>query len=424
MLYFSAFGLILSEFGVSLKAYLASASILGLAIGFGSQGLVQDVVNGLTVVFSGLFDVGDMVEISGQTGIVSTFGMRFTVIQNAFGAEVSIPNRIITNVVRYPRGYIRGLADITLPDDPQLAKQAEEKVKTIVQATFEQLSGTFVYPPSMEGRIKTSSGKEFLRVKFRLWPGRGSPIETVFKQEVYYALKALDPKYQDCMVTGKYEVDPDFVHALNLLMTLHADHGQNCSTSTVRMVGSSTVNLFSSISAGICALWGALHGGANEECIEMLEAIHADNDNLGKYIDRAKDSNDPFRLMGFGHRVYKNYDPRARIIKQACDTVLGTLGIDDPLLNIARRLEEIALEDSYFVERKLYPNVDFYSGIILRAMGIPVDMFPVMFAMGRMPGWIAQWREVHLSPNPRIYRPRQIYAGPTHRPYVPMDERG
>jgi small conductance mechanosensitive channel len=205
--YFSALGLILSEFGVSLKAYLASASILGLAIGFGSQGLVQDVVNGLTVVFSGLFDVGDMVEISGQTGIVSTFGMRFTVIKNALGAEVSIPNRTITNVVRYPRGYIRGLADITLSEDPQLAKQAEEKVKTIVRAIFEQLSGTFVYPPSIEGRIKTSSGKEFLRVKFRLWPGRGSPIETVFKQEVYYALKALDSNYQDWMVTVNYEVE-------------------------------------------------------------------------------------------------------------------------------------------------------------------------------------------------------------------------
>jgi small-conductance mechanosensitive channel len=207
LLYFSAFGVILSEFGVSLKAYLASASIMGLAIGFGSQGLVQDVVNGLTVVFSGLFDVGDMVEISGQTGTVKAFGMRFTVIENAFGAEVSIPNRTITNVVRYPRGYIRGLVDITLFDDPQLAKQAEEKVKAIVQATFEQLSRTFVYPPSIEGHIKTSSGKEFLRVKFRLWPGRGTPIETVFKQEVFYSLKALDPNYQDWMVTVNYEVE-------------------------------------------------------------------------------------------------------------------------------------------------------------------------------------------------------------------------
>ena len=211
MLYFSAFGIILSEFGVSLKAYLASASIMGLAIGFGSQGLVQDVVNGLTVVFSGLFDVGDMVEISGQTGTVKAFGMRFTVIENALGAEVSIPNRTITNVVKYPRGYIRGLADIKLPDDPQLSKQAEEKVKTIVKATFEQLSGTFVYPPSIEGRVKTSSGKEFLRVKFRLWPGRGTSIETVFKQEVYHALKALDPNYQDWMVTVNYEVERKIV---------------------------------------------------------------------------------------------------------------------------------------------------------------------------------------------------------------------
>lgn len=206
-LYFSAVGLILNEFGVSLKAYLASASILGLAIGFGSQGLVQDVVNGLTVVFSGLFNVGDMVEISGQTGIVRTFGMRFTVIESAIGAEVSIPNRTITNVVRYPRGYIRSLADITLPEDPQLAKQAEEKVASIVNATFEQLSGTFVYPPSIEGRVKTSSGREFLRVKFRLWPGRGTPIETVFKQEVVYALKALDSNYQDWMVTVNYEIE-------------------------------------------------------------------------------------------------------------------------------------------------------------------------------------------------------------------------
>ena len=211
LLYFSAFGIILSEFGVSLKAYLASASIMGLAIGFGSQGLVQDVVNGLTVVFSGLFDVGDMVEISGQTGTVKSFGMRFTVIKNAFGAEVSIPNRTITNVIRYPRGYIRGLVDITLFDDPQLAKQAEEKVKTIVQATFEQLPGTFVYPPSIEGRVKTTSGKEFLRVKFRLWPGRGTPIETVFKQEVFYSLKALNPNYQDWMVTVNYEVERKIV---------------------------------------------------------------------------------------------------------------------------------------------------------------------------------------------------------------------
>lgn len=206
-LYFSAFGLILHELGVSITTYLASASILGLAIGFGSQGLVQDVVNGLTIVFSGLFNVEDMVEIAGQVGIVRNFGMRFTLLENAFGAMVYIPNRTITNVVRYPKGYIRGLADITLPGDPQIADQIEEKVTTIVKSTSEQLSGILVWPPSIEGRLKTSSGKEFLRVKFRLWPGRGAPIETIFKQEVVHALKALDPNYQDWMVTVNYEVE-------------------------------------------------------------------------------------------------------------------------------------------------------------------------------------------------------------------------
>jgi small conductance mechanosensitive channel len=206
-LYFSAFGLILHELGVSITAYLASASILGLAIGFGSQGLVQDVVNGLTIVFSGLFNVEDMVEIAGQVGIVRNFGMRFTLLENSFGAMVYIPNRTITNVVRYPKGYIRGIADITLPDDAQIANQMEEKVSTIVKSTSEQLSGILVWPPSVEGRMKTESGKAFLRVKFRLWPGRGAPIETIFKQEVVHGLKALDPNYQDWMVTVNYEVE-------------------------------------------------------------------------------------------------------------------------------------------------------------------------------------------------------------------------
>jgi small-conductance mechanosensitive channel len=206
-LYFSAFGLILHELGVSITAYLASASILGLAIGFGSQGLVQDVVNGLTIVFSGLFNVEDMVEIAGQVGIVRNFGMRFTLLENSFGAMVYIPNRTITNVVRYPKGYIRGIADITVSADPQIANQIEKKVTTIVNSTSEQLSGILVWPPSIEGRLKTASGKEFLRVKFRLWPGRGAPIETIFKQEVVYALKALDPNYQDWMVTVNYEVE-------------------------------------------------------------------------------------------------------------------------------------------------------------------------------------------------------------------------
>ncbi len=207
LLYFTAIGLILRALGISLKAYLASASILGLAIGFGSQGLVQDVVNGLTIVFSGLFNVADMVEISGQTGIVRNFGMRFTIIENALGARVYIPNRTITNVVLYPRGYIRSLADIILPGDPEAAAQVEEKVRAIVNSAAQQFSGIIVSPSSIEGRIKTASGKEFLRVKFRLWPGRAAPIETVFKQELVYALKALDTNYQEWMVTVNSEVE-------------------------------------------------------------------------------------------------------------------------------------------------------------------------------------------------------------------------
>ena len=207
VLYFVAVGLILKEVGVSLKAYLASASIVGLAIGFGSQGLVQDVVNGLTIVFSGLFNVGDMVEISGQSGIVRSFGIRFTVIENPLGARVYIPNRTIANVVRYPRGYVRGVADILLPGDPAIGKQAEERVTSIVQGIFEQFPGVLLAPPSVEGRVKTISGKEFLRIEFRTWPGRGGPVEAALKQEVPYALKALDPTYQDWMVTVNYEVE-------------------------------------------------------------------------------------------------------------------------------------------------------------------------------------------------------------------------
>ncbi len=220
----------------------------------------------------------------------------------------------------------------------------------------------------------------------------------------------------------EYELNPIVVNALDKLLILHADHEQNCSTSTVRIVGSSHAGLFASISAGISALWGPLHGGANQAVLEMLEAIKADGGDTKKYMAKAKDKNDPFRLMGFGHRVYKNFDPRAKIIKKAADEVLGDLGIEDPILDIAKGLEKEALEDEYFVKRKLYPNVDFYSGIIYRAMGIPVDMFTVMFAMGRLPGWIAQWREMRLKGEP-IGRPRQIYVGPTSRKFVPLNER-
>ena len=211
-----------------------------------------------------------------------------------------------------------------------------------------------------------------------------------------------------------YNQNDIIVNALNTLLILHADHEQNCSTSTVRIVGSSYAGLYASISAGISALWGRLHGGANQAVIEMLELIKNDGSDIEKYINKAKDKSDPFRLMGFGHRVYKNFDPRAKIIKEAADQVLNDLGIEDPILEIAKSIEEKALNDEYFIEKKLYPNVDFYSGIIYRALGIPTEMFTVMFALGRIPGWIAQWKEMRDSKNP-IGRPRQIYNGPTHR---------
>jgi citrate synthase len=220
-----------------------------------------------------------------------------------------------------------------------------------------------------------------------------------------------------------YEVDEDMVKALNMLLILHADHEQNCSTSTVRMVGSSLPNLYTSISAGISALWGPLHGGANQEVIEMLQQIQTSGISCKEYVAKVKDKKSNIRLMGFGHRVYKNYDPRARILKEMTGVILSKKGIDDPLLDTAQELEAAALADPYFVERKLYPNVDFYSGILYKAMGIPVDMFTVMFAIGRLPGWIAHWREMMDDADRKIARPRQIYTGPTERPYIPIDKR-
>jgi len=224
------------------------------------------------------------------------------------------------------------------------------------------------------------------------------------------------------MPNDPYENNEIVIDALDKLLILHADHEQNCSTSTVRIVGSSHAGLFASLSAGISALWGPLHGGANQAVLEMLEAIEGDDGDTKKYMAKAKDKDDPFRLMGFGHRVYKNFDPRAKIIRKSAEEVLGDLGIEDPILEIAKGLAKEALEDPYFVDRKLYPNVDFYSGIIYRALGIPTDMFTVMFALGRLPGWIAQWREMRLRGEP-IGRPRQVYIGENHRPFVPLEQR-
>lgn len=250
---------------------------------------------------------------------------------------------------------------------------------------------------------------------------RGLP--TIYPKPSYrYSANFLHMMFSDPY--EDYELKPEVVHALDLIFILHADHEQNCSTSTVRMVASSQANLMASCAAGVCALWGPLHGGANQAVIEMLEQIHKNGDDGSRFVEAAKEKNSGKRLMGFGHRIYKNHDPRACIIKKACDELLDALDCHDPLLDIARNLEEIALKDPYFIERRLYPNVDFYSGIIMRAIGIPTEMFTVIFAIGRLPGWIANYKEIMDEAKSRIYRPRQIYTGPTLTHYVPIENRG
>lgn len=287
---------------------------------------------------------------------------------------------------------------------------------------------TAFYPKSLDPN--RSAGEVDLSI-IRIIAKMPTIAAWTFKNEMGHPVNYPDNKLDYCanflkmmfaVPADDYEVDPVMVDALDKLLILHADHEQNCSTSTVRIVGSSRASLYSSISAGINALWGPLHGGANQAVIEMLENIKNDGGDTKKYIDKAKDKNDPFRLMGFGHRVYKNFDPRARIIKKAADSVLEKLGVNDPILDIAKHLEEVALKDDFFVSKKLYPNVDFYSGIIYRAMGIPTEMFTVMFALGRLPGWIAQWKEMRENNEP-IGRPRQIYTGKTQRSYTEMSKR-
>ena len=299
------------------------------------------------------------------------------------------PMGILASAVAALSTFYQGSEDPSDPDDVEITTiRLIAKMPTIASYAYKKSIGQpFVYPDN-----SLDYESNFLRMMFAL------PAEP-------------------------YVADEEVAAALRVLLILHADHEQNCSTSTVRMVGSSHANLYASISAGISALWGPLHGGANQEVLEMLEAIRADGGDVTKAVARAKDRNDPFRLMGFGHRVYKNYDPRARIIKAATDTVLAKVKADDDLLRIARELEEVALSDPYFVERKLYPNVDFYSGLIYRALGFPVGMFTVLFAIGRLPGWIAQWREMMTDPDSRIGRPRQLYVGAPERSYVPMRER-
>ena len=241
------------------------------------------------------------------------------------------------------------------------------------------------------------------------------------RDELPYCAKFLNMMFS--VPAESYELDPVIEQSLELLLILHADHEQNCSASTVRVVGSSMANVYASVASGILALWGPLHGGANQQVIEMLQQIHEDKAGISKYIEKAKNQDSSFRLMGFGHRVYKNFDPRAKILKVACDKLLNKLGINDPLLEIALELEETALTDDYFIERKLYPTLDFYTGIMYRAIGIPLNMFTVMFALGRVPGWIAQWKEMHEDPKQKIARPRQLFTGNTRRSYTTITER-
>ncbi|RFS16930.1 citrate synthase [Emticicia sp. C21] len=295
----------------------------------------------------------------------------------------------------------------------------------VMSAMVSAMSG--FYPDSYNDKVPDHTETHIIRLLAKFptlatWcykKSNGHPINYP-KNSLDYCSNFLHMMFS--LPVEEYEVDPVVSAALNKLLILHADHEQNCSTSTVRLVGSSKANLYSSISAGISALWGPLHGGANQEVIEMLEDIKADGGDVMKFVNKAKDKNSGFRLMGFGHRVYKNFDPRAKIIKKAADDILGKLGVNDPVLEIAKGLEEAALHDDYFVSRKLYPNVDFYSGIIYRALGIPTNMFTVMFAIGRLPGWIAQWKEMRTNKEP-IGRPRQIYTGATLRPFVEIENR-
>ena len=287
---------------------------------------------------------------------------------------------------------------------------------------------TAFYPMSLDpNRSASEVNGTIIRLLAKLPTLAAWSYKNRMRQPVVYPKNSLDYcsnflRMMFALPTEEYQINPVVAKALDKLLILHADHEQNCSASTVRIVGSSHASLYTSVSAGIAALWGPLHGGANQAVIEMLENIRRDGGDVEKYIARAKDKSDSFRLMGFGHRVYKNFDPRATIIKKAADDVLKELGVDDPVLDIAKKLEEIALNDEYFVARGLYPNVDFYSGIIYRALGIPTDMFTVMFAIGRLPGWIAQWKEMRENNEP-IGRPRQVYTGYTSRDYVTIDKR-
>ena len=404
-----------NEIGIDIKSLRATTGAITLDPGFKNTGSCESSITYLDgekgiLRYAG-YAIEDLTNRANflEVAYLLIFGELPNIAQyNKFFDDIKKQSYVNYNMVRildgfpksaHPMGVLASLTSALISFNPKTVdlESDEEMYKAIVKimAKFPVLTA-WVFRNS-EDKVLTESDSDLDYVE--------NLCQMFFKKE-----------------GEKYEQNPVIVNALNQLLILHADHEQNCSTSTVRIVGSSYAGLFASISAGISALWGRLHGGANQAVLEMLDAIMEDGGDTKKFMLKAKDKNDPFRLMGFGHRVYKNFDPRARIIKKAADEVLNDLGVSDPVLDIAKGLEEEALKDSYFVDRKLYPNVDFYSGVIYKAIGIPVEMFTVMFALGRLPGWIGQWREMRLQKQP-IGRPRQIYVGPTHREFKPLAER-
>jgi citrate synthase len=328
---------------------------------------------------------------------------RFSVLLNDHSLVHEDMREFFENFPRraHPMGILSSMVNAMRAFYPELPERTEEEE---INVTFTRLLSKLRTMAAMSYKIS-----------------RGHKV-VYPRHDLTYAANFLNMMFDSPVLP--YEIDDDLVDALNVFWILHADHEQNCSTAAVRLVGSARVNLYAAISAGICALWGPLHGGANQAVVEMLSEIEASGGDVDPFMARARDKNDPFRLMGFGHRVYKTYDPRARIMQKTCDKVLKKLKRHDPLLDIARKLEEVALKDSYFIDHNLYPNVDFYTGIVLRAIGIPLNMFTVMFAIGRLPGWISQWKESMDDPKWKLHRPRQIYTGVSERNYVPIEERG
>ena len=327
---------------------------------------------------------------------------RFSVLLNDHSLVHEDMHNFFENYPRraHPMGILSSMVNALRAFYPELPERTEEEE---IDVTFTRLLSKVRTMAAMSYKI--SRGHKVI------YP----------RHDLSYAANFLNMMFDSPV--RPYEIDEDLVKALNVFWILHADHEQNCSTTAVRLVGSARVNLYAAISAGICALWGPLHGGANQAVVEMLSDIQANGGNMKPFIARAKDRNDPFRLMGFGHRIYRTYDPRARIMKEVCDRILNKLKRHDPLLDIARKLEEVALKDPYFIDHNLYPNADFYSGIVLRAIGIPINMFTVLFAIGRLPGWISQWKESMDDPRWKLHRPRQIYTGLNQRDYVPMAKR-